>query len=110
MSGKAGLNRLNPESFFAAGICGRLEVAIVQELGVGGEMAIRGGDGHMCWSVFPCRTLIFSDGDTETLGRKKDLSHRILHRSFYSSKHFLPNTHNHPGELPAKIPAQPFHT
>lgn len=78
-AGKAGLNRLNPKFFFSAGLCQRLEAAKVQEeLGwVAGEIDTRGGDGHT-WSVFTQQNIhLFLDGETETPGRKKDLSHRM---------------------------------
>lgn len=87
-SGKAGFNRLNPGSFSIAGLCGRLEVAKVQELGVGGKIAAMGGDGQCAGLFSPAEYSFFSDGETETLGRKKDLSHRILHKDLST----LPST------------------
>ena len=55
----------------------------------------------------------FSDRETETLRRKRvyPTGHNPENFLFFLFKHFFfSSVHNQPGKLPAKIPAQPFHT
>lgn len=59
-----------------------------------GDNYVLGGDGHMCWSVFPSGTLLtFQMGKLRPHGEKGFVPQAITQSSFYSSKHFLRDTH-----------------